>query len=141
MEKELMLMVGSIGSGKSTFSKTLENDTSVRISQDEQGKKQHMKNFLDAIQEGVPRVIVDRMNFNREQRERYIKPAREAGYVITIFEMKTCPVVCVDRVVKRKGHPTIAEGDYKTAIEVTQFYASNYEPVIPGEADNYNEVK
>lgn len=141
MEKELMLLVGPIGSGKTTFAKGLMNDTSVRISQDEQGKKGHMDAFKDALKEGVPRILIDRMNFNREQRERYIKPAREAGYVITIFEFKVCPIVCTDRVVKRKDHPTIPEGNYKLAIEIRQMYNKNYEAVIPIEFDNYNEVK
>lgn len=139
-EKELILLIGPIGSGKTTFAKELLDDCSVRISQDDQGKKGHMNLFKEALKMGVSRLIVDRMNFNKAQREKYINPAREAGYVITIFEFKTCPLICTDRVVKRKDHPTIAEGDYKTAIEVRQLYNANYEPVTPNEYDNYNLV-
>lgn len=141
IEKELIVMVGPIGSGKTTFSKTLMTDSSIRISQDEMGKKGHMKEFEDAIANNVPRIIIDRMNFNKDQRARYIEPAKKAGYVITIFDFKVCPIVCTDRVVKRKDHPTIPEGDYKLAIEIRQFYNSNYEAPTPAEYVNYNEVK
>ena len=141
MEKELILMVGPIGSGKTTLAESLMNDTSVRISQDEMGKKQHYTNFLQAVEEGVPRVIIDKMNFNKEQRKRYIDPARDFGYVITIMEMKTPLVDCHSRAMNRQGHPNIPEGDVETIDKVLNFFFENYEKPEDEEYDNYNEIE
>jgi len=141
MEKELMILVGPIGSGKTTFSKTLENDNSIRISQDEMGRKAYLVHFKHALREGVSRIIIDRMNFNREQRERFIKPSREAGYCVTIFELKTNRAICHERVVLRQNHPTIEPGNNKLTEEILNMYQAEYEAPTPDEYDNYNEVK
>ena len=66
--KKLILMIGSIGSGKTTFAKQLKpSEDCVRISQDEMGRKAYLINFYDAIEAGVNSIIVDRMNFNVSQ--------------------------------------------------------------------------
>ena len=139
-EKELILMVGPIGSGKTTFAKTLENDTSIRISQDEMGRKAYLNYFMEAIKDGIPRIIVDRMNFNKKQRERFIKPAKDAGYCITIFEMDHNPVTCLERVITRKNHPTIPEGSGDLARKIIRDYYRDYEAPEPNEYNNYNLV-
>jgi len=139
-EKELILMVGPIGSGKTTFAKSLENDSSIRISQDEMGRKAYLKYFNEALKDGVPRIIVDRMNFDRKQRERFIKPAREAGYCVTIFEMEYNPVTCLERVIDRKGHPTIPEDSGDLARKIIFQYMDNYECPEVDEYDNHNLV-
>ena len=140
-EKELILMVGPIGSGKTTFAKDLENDTSIRISQDEMGRKAYLDHFKEAVKDGVPRIIVDRMNFNRDQRERFIKPAREAGYCVTIFEMDHCPVVCAARCIQREDHPTIGKNQPELVKKIIMKYYENYEHPEKGEFDNYNLVE
>ena len=133
-------MVGCIGSGKTTLSKSLIGDTGIRISQDEMGKKGHKVDFMEALELGYSPIVVDRMGFNKEQRMRYITPAREKGYAVTIFEFKTCPVVCLDRCMKREGHPNIPAGDKETAQRVIDFYHKNYEAPTEDEYDNINIV-
>lgn len=140
MEKELMILVGPIGSGKTTFAKSLQNNNSIRISQDEMGRRAYKTHFDAALRDGVPRVIIDRMNFNKEQRERFIGPARDAGYCITIFEFKTNREVCTKRVVNRKDHPTVRGGDVELALDIIKNYETFYEQPTPDEYDNYNEV-
>lgn len=139
-EKELMIIMGPIGSGKTTFAKSLETDSSIRISQDEMGRKACLKYFHEALKDGIPRVIIDRMNFNRKQRERFIKPAREAGYCVTIFEIDYNPVTCLERVIKRKNHPTIPEDSGDLARKIIFDYMKNYEHPEEDEFDNYNLV-
>ena len=129
IEKELILLVGPIGSGKTTFAKTLLNDNSIRISQDEMGRKGHMKEFNSALEQGIPRIIVDRMNFNRQQRARYIQPARDAGYIVTIIELDTEVAKCHDRVVRRTSHPTIPSNDSDLASKILNMYFIDYEKV------------
>ena len=139
-EKELILMVGPIGSGKTTFAKSLETDSSIRISQDEMGRKAYLKYFREALKDGIPRVIIDRMNFDRKQRERFIKPAREAGYCVTIFEIDYNPVTCLERVIKRENHPTIPKDSEDLAKKIIFDYMEKYEHPEPSEYDNYNLV-
>lgn len=141
MEKELMLLVGPIGSGKTTFSKTLENDTSIRISQDEMGRREHYNYFKKALEDEIPRIIIDRMNFNKEQRARYVNPARELGYVITIFEMDYDLKTCFDRAINRKDHPTIKPGNHTLINIILNMYKDKYEAPSEDEYDNLNQVK
>jgi predicted kinase len=141
IDKELILMVGPIGSGKTTFAKSLENNNSIRISQDEMGRKQYLKNFKEAIDQEIPRIIVDRQNFNREQRARFIEPAREAGYIVTIFEMGTPKELCIQRVVNRKAHPTVKGEDPELAESILNMFERNYEKPTEVEFDNYNLVE
>jgi len=140
IEKELILLVGPIGSGKTTLAKDLLKFNSIRISQDEMGKKAYMTYFSSAIREGVPRIIIDRMNFNKEQRGRFIKQARDAGYCVTIFEFKTNRELCAQRVVNRTDHPTVRGGDIDLAIDIIKNYERFYEEPTPDEYDNYNEI-
>ena len=140
IEKELMILVGPIGVGKTTFGKSLENDTSIRISQDEQGKKRHFQLFKDALNDNVPRIIVDRMGFNREQRLRYINLAREQNYVVTIFEFKAPREVCIKNAMSRQNHPTV-KPDLDLINNILDFFEQNYEAVDSFEYDNYNVVE
>ena len=139
-EKELILLVGPIGSGKTTFAKTLEKDSSIRISQDEMGRKAYLNYFHEALEDGVPRIIIDRMNFNKIQRERFIRPAREYGYCVTIFEIDYNPVTCLERVINREDHPTIPKDSGDLARKIIFDYMKNYEHPEEDEFDNYNLV-
>jgi len=87
MEKELFLLVGVKGSGKTKFSRTLQNDVSVCISQEEFGSLSYLDNFKDSVESGVPRIIIDRSNLKKYQRSWFIDLARDAGYCVTIFDL------------------------------------------------------
>lgn len=139
-EKELILMVGPIGSGKTTFAKSLVNDSAIRISQDEMGRKAYLNHFKEALKDGIPRIIIDRQNFNRQQRDRFISAARANNYCITIFEMDYCPLECLKRVINRKNHPTISDKDPYLAKSIILRYMEQYEAPEEYEYDNYNLV-
>ena len=127
--KELILLVGPPGSGKSTFCTKLNH---IRISQDDQGKKEHLGIFTNALASGVD-IVVDRMNFNKQQRNRYLEPALSAGYKTKIVVFHVPLKTCLERCNKRKNHPTIK--DEKTASKAVNLFFKNYERVEDNEAD------
>ena len=141
MEKELILLVGPIGVGKTTFSKSLQNESSIRISQDEMGRKAYLEYFHNALDCGASRVIVDRMNFNRDQRKRFIEPARKKGYNVTIFEFEWDWDVCFKRVTNRQNHPTVPPGDAELTNKILNMYQGMYQKPGEDEYDNYNFVE
>lgn len=123
--KELLILVGPPGSGKSTYANNLQ--THVRVSQDSQGKEGHMNVFFMALSASND-IVVDRMGFSIEQRKRYIEPAKAAGYSIKVVVFHTPSLVCLDRCIKRENHPTIK--DKYTAEKVIKFFFSKYEKPI-----------
>jgi len=124
--KLVEILVGPIGAGKSTYCKSFPN-ASI-ISQDELGRKGHMKEYKEDLIDGIDHIIIDRMNFNKEQRKRYIKLALETKYEVKITTLTGTYDECLKRVLARENHPTIAKGDEITARKVLDFFFSNYEP-------------
>lgn len=104
---KLIVLVGPAGAGKTTYTKNiLEKDHSFnRVSQDDLGKK-HLDHFKLLI-ENKQNIIVDRMGFNKQQRDRYIKPAKEAGYQVEIVVFHVPRYTCFERIMARENHPTI----------------------------------
>lgn len=128
---ELIILVGPPGSGKSTLSRTFGSKY-TRINQDELGKEIHLIQFNLSLA-SKNNIIVDRMGFSKEQRQRYIVPAKKAGYKTKIIVLHENFDTCLERCIKRENHPTIK--DEKTARKVLNFFYSKYERPTPDEAD------
>lgn len=136
---QITILVGPPGSGKSSFANNyLETHGNrpdlVRISQDDQGKQGHTEEFEKALANKHD-IIVDRMNFDKKQRERYLKPARDLGYDTRIVVFHVPLKTCLSRCNARQGHPTVkTEQDASQAVN---FFFKSYERVQDSEA---NEV-
>jgi len=143
MSPTITLLVGPPGSGKSTIAlDRINNDgdhglATVRVSQDDQGKPGHMEVFENALL-NKQNIIVDRMNFDKNQRNRYLEPARKDGYATRIIVVH-CPLdTCLERCNKRENHPTIR--DSKAASQAVNFFFTHYERVEDNEADEVQRL-
>lgn len=133
---ELVILIGPPGSGKSTYCKSLP--WHVRISQDEMGKQGHWKKFVETLEKGTE-IVVDRMNFNFDQRMRYVEPAKKAGYRIKYVLFLIDIDVCLDRLKNRTHHPTLPAGP--KCKEVFDFYWANYREPASFEFDKWEIIR
>lgn len=102
-----------------------------RVSQDDQGKG-YLQEFQYALKNGND-IVVSRMNFNKEQRNRYLAPAKEAGYTTEIIVLHQNYDTCFKRCMARIGHPTIStEQSARSALET---FFTRYERPTSDEAD------
>lgn len=144
MSALLTVLVGPPGSGKSTLAKDLiQNDgdhgaATVYVNQDSQGKSGHQEIFAKAIAERQ-HIIVDRMGFSRDQRNRYLDVARKAGYRTKIVVLHQPYQVCLERIRNRFGkHETIH--DEKGARAALGTFFGQYQRPLEGEADEIKFV-
>lgn len=126
----LLILVGPPGSGKSTYA-VGANDY-YRVSQDDQGKEGHWGLFQKAL-DSKKNIVVDRMNFSKEQRERYAAEARHEGYYISVMVLHESYDTCLARCLARTGHPTIQ--DEKSARSALHTFFTKYERPVDGDAD------
>lgn len=127
---KLLVLCGPPGCGKTTVAKHYEG-TYTWINQDSQGKA-HMQIFQKALLENK-NILVDRMNFSKEQRNRYLEPAKKAGYETEITVIHQPKKVCMERCINRKDHKTIK--DEKSAAQALSLFFSKYERPTEDEAD------
>jgi predicted kinase len=139
---KLIVMVGPCGSGKTTMAHEMLANMQhglgwAYVNQDSQGKEDHLKVFNIALERSLS-IVVDRMGFNKLQRDRYLKPAKEKGYETKIIVLHESYQTCLDRCLKRENHETIK--DETNARQALGMFFSKYERVEDSEADEVTRV-
>lgn len=94
---ELVVFIGLQGSGKSTFWGERFRDSHVRINLD-MLKTRHRESLLfDACLVGKAPMVVDNTNPQVADRERYIQPARAAGFRVKGYYFQSKVSECLER--------------------------------------------
>jgi predicted kinase len=114
---ELVILVGMQGAGKTYYCETVLSDYE-RISQDE-GPRAYpgiLLRLRELLDKGAPRIVIDRTNPRRHQREDFAVLARGAGYRLKIIYLDAPADICRERILKRQGHPTLTAARMQPAI-------------------------
>ncbi|KAI0690989.1 AAA domain-containing protein [Cerioporus squamosus] len=133
-QQVVLLLVGLVGSGKSTFAEALERHFPQfqRCSQDELGDRRSVEALARrSLRDGLS-VIIDRTNFDESQRATWINIANEfPNTSVWVLVFDTPYEVCAARVAERTGHPTITSPEL--GLQVLQRFRLQYRPPAPHE--------
>ncbi|MFL6197191.1 MAG: AAA family ATPase [Thermoanaerobaculia bacterium] len=104
---EAVLFVGIQGAGKSTFYQQRFFDTHVRINLDMLKTRYRADVFLHACILAKQPFVVDNTNVLKSERERYIGPAKEAGFRVIGYYFPVPVRYAIGRNHKREGKKKI----------------------------------
>lgn len=85
IDMEAVIFVGIQGAGKSTFYKVRFFDTHVRINLDMLKTRHRESLLLEACIAAKQSFVVDNTNATAKDRQRYIEPAKNAGFKLHAF--------------------------------------------------------
>lgn len=80
---EAVIFIGIPATGKSRFFKERFVDTHIRINLDMLKTRHREEILFKACLEGKAKVVIDNTNVTLADRQRYIQPAKKAGFKIT----------------------------------------------------------
>lgn len=94
---EAVLLIGLQACGKSTFCRERYFRTHLRINLDMLKTRHRERCLLETCIQTRQRFVVDNTNPRREDRQRYIVPAREAGFTIIGFHFQSRLADAIER--------------------------------------------
>ncbi|GAA5798272.1 hypothetical protein HPULCUR_003672 [Helicostylum pulchrum] len=140
MSNRMLVLVGLPGSGKSTISNQLVKYKQEwqRINQDDMKSRKacemYAKKFLDKKQS----VVVDRCNFDKEQRKTWIELAQHYKIPVDCIVLTTNQEECYQRIKVRTEHPTGVVGTSGTYI--LKRFVKNYHPPKPEYPEGFSRI-
>ena len=106
--KTVYIMIGIQGSGKSTFCRRFLHDVQ-RINLDTLKTRNNEGRAIAACFENDLDFVVDNTNPTRENRSRYIVPAKAQGYRIVGYFMQSRLKQCIERNALREGKAKVPD--------------------------------
>jgi len=136
---EVVILVGPQGAGKTHYCRT-HLPGHERVSQDEGPRRFEslVRRYEQRLDAGAARVVVDRTNPWRWQRERFAEAARRRGYRVRILLLDVPRDVCERRIADRTGHPTLTPDRMHQALDR---FESALEPPTEDECDVLKVVR
>lgn len=101
--KTAIILIGIQGSGKSAFYRRYLAEEYVRINLDTLYTRNREKQLLQECLDEGKNFAVDNTNPTKEDRQRYITPAKEAGYKVIGYFMESKLQECIKRNNLREG--------------------------------------
>jgi len=135
----VLILCGLVGAGKSTFAEQLQHHFPrfVRCNQDDLGDRRRVEKLArDSLAQGLS-VCIDRTNVNADQRNHWIRIAREfPGTSIWVIVFDTPYEVCEARLRTRVSHPTIKSPEQ--GLWVLSNFAADF--VYPDPSEGYDNI-
>ncbi|KAJ1883637.1 hypothetical protein LPJ71_009992, partial [Coemansia sp. S17] len=115
---QMLVLVGLPGCGKTAFAKRLAGmvHTWERINQDEMGSRSLCEQHAAKSLKDGKNVVIDRCNFDEDQRKIWVKIAEEAFAPVDALFFDVDVKVCKERVKARSAHPTGVEGKFGAEV-------------------------
>jgi len=139
-EQVVLILVGLVGSGKSTFAQALEQHLPAqfrRCNQDDLGNRSRVETLARRTLREGSSVCIDRTNFNAAQRSYWINIAREfPGTTVWVIVFQTPYEVCAARLRERTSHPTITSPEH--GLSVLARFANEFED--PSAHEGYDRL-
>ena len=129
----LIVLAGLPGSGKSSLAAALEKRGWAVVNQDSLGNRRKCERACARAFERGDRVVIDRCNHDRSQRAHWTRILERAGGGYKVAVWLTTPVdSCVERVLARPVHPTLAGPG---AEKVVRNFEKSFDPPGDDEVD------
>ena len=129
----LIVLAGLPGSGKSSLAAALEKRGWAVVNQDSLGNRRKCERACARAFERGDRVVIDRCNHDRAQRAHWTRLLERAGGGYKVAVWLTTPVdSCVERVLARPAHPTLAGPG---AEKVVRNFEKSFDPPRDDEVD------
>lgn len=94
---EVVLLIGLQASGKSTFCKRRFFDSHIRLNLDMLKTRNREKRLMQVCLETGQPFVVDNTNPTKEDRQRYLKPAKASGFRAVGYYFQSQVANCVRR--------------------------------------------
>jgi predicted kinase len=117
---QAVIYIGVQASGKSTFYKERFFGTHVRISLDMLKSRHREQIFINACLQSRQKFVVDNTNPTIEDRQRYIIPAKEAGFEVIGYYFESKITKSIQRNQLRSGNQRIPEAGIRAAFNKLQ---------------------
>lgn len=148
---KVYILVGNIGSGKSSWAKE-KRDLEITkdppgtigtlypqiINQDTEGSRDKCLELADVFLTRGHEIIIDRTNINKFQRSNFINLAKKYNAEVHCIEFVADKKLCLERVLNRKDHPTIKNMSEEKIKSIIERFFKQYE--VPEMSEGFSSM-